>query len=444
MAHLTRRKFLEGASLAAAGVAAGPWVLRAHAQGQTIKIGTLYDHTGPFSAAGSLNCWRGAKSIIEYVNEKGGVLGKYKIVQIDGDTQSKTESAINEAERLLNVEKVDILAGIYSSAHAVPLAEKVDKQKKFLWITTAIADAVVKDRNLQYTFRPQTNSGLFGENSVRYIAHYSQDKLKKAVKDVRIAIIYEDGPYGAGVASSNEAEAKKQGMQIMLKEGYSAQAPDLSALVTKLRSARPDVIFHTGYNPDIALFLRQSKEQGLRMKIYVGHGAGHSQLAKLKEAFGNEVEGFNTVDPPASQLVDPKKLKPGVAELTQEMLKRYKVYEPAIPVGQVAPHVSMGFNNVWILLNDVLPRAIQKHGGWNPDALAKAARETDIPEGGTMQGYGVKFYPPGHPMAGQNMRSIAAVFQVVDGEFKHVYPPVVASLANPPVLLPASSPFAAR
>jgi hypothetical protein len=36
----------------------------------------------------------------------------------------------------------------------VPLAEKVDKQKKFLWITTAIADNVLKDRNLQYTFPP--------------------------------------------------------------------------------------------------------------------------------------------------------------------------------------------------------------------------------------------------------------------------------------------------
>ena len=31
----------------------------AMAQAQTIKIGTLYDHSGPFSAAGSLNCWRG-------------------------------------------------------------------------------------------------------------------------------------------------------------------------------------------------------------------------------------------------------------------------------------------------------------------------------------------------------------------------------------------------
>jgi len=431
-------------ALVLAVAVASTWAPRADAQGQTIKIGVLYDHSGPFSAAGSLNCWRGAKMIIDYVNEKGGVLGKYKIVQVDGDGQSKAEVAINEAERLLNVEKVDVLAGIYSSAHAVPLAEKVDKQKKFLWITTAIADAVLKDRHLQYTFRPQANGGSFGENSVAYVAHYAQDKLKKPAKDVRAGIIYEDGPYGAGVAAANEAEAKKQGMQVVLKEGYSIQAPDLSSLVTKLRSQRPDVLFHTGYNPDIALFLRQAKEQGLRVKVYVGHGAGHSQLAKLKETFGNEVEGFHTVDPPASQLIDPKKLKPGLGDLTQEMLRRYKAFEPTIPPGQVAPHVSMGFNNMWVLLNDVLPRAIGKHGGFGPEALAKAARETDIPEGGTMQGYGVKFHPVEHAMAGQNMRAIAAVYQVVDGELKHVYPPVIASLGSPPVVLPASSPWAAR
>ena len=412
-------------------------------QPQTIKIGLLYDHSGPFSAAGSLNCWRGAKMMIDYVNEKGGVLGKHKIVQSDGDSQSKADVAINEAERLLNVEKVDILAGVYSSAHAVPIAERVDKQKKFLWITTAIADAVLKDRNLQYTFRPQPNGSLFGVGSVAYIASYAPDRLKKAPKDVRIAIIYEDGPYGAGVAAANEAEGKKQGMQIVLKEGYSAQAADLSSLVTKLRAARPDVLFHTGYNPDINLFLRQSKEQGLRVRAYVGHGAGHSQLDKLKEAFGNEVEGFHTVDPPASQLIDPKNLKPGVADLTQEMVKRYKAFEPNIPVNNIAPHVSMGFNNMWILLNDVLPRAIQKHGGWSAEALAKAARETDIPEGGTMQGYGVKFSGEGIPMRGQNERAIAAVYQVVDGQFRHVWPKVIAT-PNAPVLLPASSPWAAR
>ncbi|HEX9822685.1 MAG TPA: ABC transporter substrate-binding protein [Methylomirabilota bacterium] len=415
----------------------------ADAQGQTIKIGVLFDHSGPFSAAGSLNCWRGAKMMIDLINERGGVLGKYKIVQVDGDSQSKAEVAINEAERLLNVEKVDILAGIYSSAHAVPLAEKVDRQKKFLWITTAIADNVLKDRNLQYTFRPQPNGGLFGASSVQYIAAYSQERFKKAPKDLRVAIIYEDGPYGAGVAAANEAEAKKLGMQVVLKEGFSIQSPDLSSLVTKLRSQRPDVLFHTGYAPDIALFLRQAKEQGFRLRAYLGHGAGHSQIDKLKEGFGNEIEGFHTVDPIASQLLDAKKLKPGVGALTQEMVKRYKQFEKDIPPQAIAPHVSMGFNNMWILLNDVLPRAIQKHGGWSPEALAKAARETDIPEGGTMQGYGVKFYPPGHAMAGQNERAFPAVFQIVEGKFEIVFPRTVQT-ANPILPLAASSPFAAR
>ena len=113
---------------------------------------------------------------------------------------------------------------------------------------------------------------------MQYIGSYSQDRFKKAPKDLRVAIIYEDGPYGAGVAAANEAEAKKQGMQVVLKEGFSIQAPDLSSLVTKLRAARPDVLFHTGYAPDIALFLRQAKEQGFRVRAYLGHGAGHSQL----------------------------------------------------------------------------------------------------------------------------------------------------------------------
>src|SRR2546430_6207444 len=49
----------------------------------TIKIGVLYDHTGPFSAAGSLNCWRGAKMIIDYVNERGGVLGDRKSTRLN-------------------------------------------------------------------------------------------------------------------------------------------------------------------------------------------------------------------------------------------------------------------------------------------------------------------------------------------------------------------------
>ena len=419
----------------------------ADAQAQTIKIGLLYDHTGLFSAAGSLDNWRGAKMMIDLINERGGVAGKYKIVQVDGDAQSKPDVAINEAERMLNVEKVDILAGIFSSSQAVPLAEKMDKQKRFLWITTAISSKVFDGRNLQYTFRPQPTGDQYGALSVQYINEYSQEKLKKPAKELRLAIIHEDGPYGVDVALGNELRAKELGLNVVLKEGYSSSAPDLSALVTKLRSVRPDVLLHTGQNQDIALFLRQAKEQGLRMRAYIGHGAGHSQIDKLKEAFGaKEIEGFHTVDPIASQLLDPKKLKPGVGELTAEMVKRYKTLpgvDKEVADRAITPHISMGFNNMSILLNDVIPRAIVKYGGFGPDALAKAARDTDIPEGGTMQGYGVKFNPPGHRFAGQNQRSFPAVFEIIEGKFELVFPKTVAT-ATPLLPLPASSLLAVR
>jgi branched-chain amino acid transport system substrate-binding protein len=330
---------------------------------------------------------------------------------------------------------VDVLAGIYSSAHAVPLAERVDKEKRVLWITTAISSKVFDGRNLQYTFRPGPTGDQFGKSSLQYIADYSQEKFGKAAKDLRVAIIYEDGPYGTDVAVGSEARAKDLLLNVVLKEAYSAQAPDLSSLVAKLRAARPDVLFHTGYNPDISLFLRQAKEGGLRVRAYVGHGAGHSQLDKLKEAFGNDVEGFHTVDPAAAQLLDAKGLKPGVWKMTEEMVRRYR---KEFGEGPIAPHVSMGFNNLWILFNDVLPRAIQKYGGWSPDAIAKAARETDIPDGGTMMGYGVKFLPPGHRFAGQNERAFPVVFQVIKGEFEIVFPKAVAK-GKPTVLLPRTS-----
>src|SRR6266536_4173820 len=120
---------------------------------------------------------------------------------------------------------------------------------------------VFDGRNLQYTFRPQPTGDQFGALSVQYINEYSQEKFKKPAKELRLAIIHEDGAYGADVALGNELRAKELGLNVVLKEGYSISAPDLSALVTKLRSVRPDVLFHTGYNPDIALFLRQAKEQ---------------------------------------------------------------------------------------------------------------------------------------------------------------------------------------
>jgi branched-chain amino acid transport system substrate-binding protein len=227
-------------------------------------------------------------------------------------------------------------------------------------------------------------------------------------------------------------------MQVVHKEGYSATSADLSALVTKLRRARADVILHTGYNPDITLFLRQAKEAGLKFQAMIGHGAGYGQIDKLIATFKDDVDLFFNVDPVAAQLLDAKSLKPGLGDLTAEMVKRYKA---ATGVSEVPPHTSMGFNQAWIFLTDVLPRAIKKHGGYDPEALRKAALETDIPVGGTIQGYGVKFFPPGHKMAGQNERSLPVVMQYVKGVTKIAWPSEIKTI-DPVLPLPKGHAYA--
>src|SRR3954451_12026530 len=254
------------AAIAALGMAAS-----AHAQEKKIKIGVIFDLTGPLAGGGSELEYIGAKIMLDQF-ARTGVEG-YKVEAVYADAQSKPDVAINEAVRLLEQEKVNMVMGFFSSAQCVPVSARVEQMKRFMWITTCISSGVFDGKNYKYVFRPQAAGDQYGMMTTDFIAQNSQSKFGKEPKDLRVAIIHEDGAYGVDVAKGNVAGAKKAGFNIVLKEGYSATAPDLSALVTKLKRAQPDVIFHTGYNPDITLLLRQAREQGLKFGALVGHGA---------------------------------------------------------------------------------------------------------------------------------------------------------------------------
>jgi ABC-type branched-subunit amino acid transport system substrate-binding protein len=253
-----------------------------------------------------------------------------------------------------------------------------------------------------------------------FIAQNTKEKLGKDPKDLRVAIIHEDGAYGVDVAKGNEAGAKKAGFNIVLREGYSATAPDLSALVTKLKRAKPDVVFHTGYNPDITLLLRQAREQGLKFGALVGHGAGYGVYEKLKEGLGADVNYVFNTDPISIWLANQKSMDPKLPPIIKAVGEEFDKRKPGVAIRSA--HVGMAASNTYLFLTDVLPRAIKKYGGIDPDALRKAALDTDIPEGGTMLGFGVKFHGEGSPMAGQNERSFPVVIQYVDDKSYVVWP----------------------
>jgi ABC-type branched-subunit amino acid transport system substrate-binding protein len=424
----------------AAALLLAPNGLLAGEAGKTIKIGVVYDLTGPFAGGGSELQYLGAKIMIDWFNEHGGIDG-YKVEPVYADAQSKPDVAINEAVRLIEQEKVDMLLGFYSSAECVPTAARVEQFKKFMWITTCIASPVLEGRNLQYVFRPQPFGRQWGLTSTEMVAEYSKAQLGKDPKDLRVAIIHEDGAYGTDVGKGNVEGSKKYGFQIVLDEGYSASAPDLSSLVTKLKRGRPDVIFHTGYNPDITLFLRQARELGLRFSALVGQGAGYGVYSKLKETVGSDADFFFNVDPISIWQTNPQALKPELLPIIKAVGDAYTKAKPDTVIRSA--HVGMAASNTYAFLTDVLPRAVKKYGGITSDDLRQAALDTDLPDGSTMLGFGIKFEHPGESMAGQNERAYPVVVQYSDDQ-SHVVWPKAQQQREPVLKLPASSPYALK
>src|SRR5437763_3701793 len=199
-----------------AAIAALSMAVSAQAQEKKIKIGVIYDLTGPFAGGGSELQYTGAKIMLDQY-AKTGAEG-YNVEAIYADAQSKPDVAINEAVRLVEQEKVDMLLGFFSSAQCVPVAARVEQLKKFMWITTCISSAVLDNKNFKYIFRPQASGDQFGLMTTDFIAQNSKEKFGKEPKDLRVAIIHEDGAYGVDVSKGHEGGGQEGGLNVVVEE----------------------------------------------------------------------------------------------------------------------------------------------------------------------------------------------------------------------------------
>ncbi len=407
---------------------------------EKLKIAVMHSLTGSFALAGALAGQRGSLVAIDMWNARGGILDKYEIVPVEADAQSNPDVAMREAERLINVEKVPVILGIYSSAIATPLAPICEKNKTILWINIAISDKVVEDRHLNYVFRPQPMGSQWGMTSVEFLKDNIAKLGYKSPSEVKVAVTYEDGPYGVSVKTSNLSQAEKYKMKVVLTEGFDHKTKDLSSLVLKLKAAKPDAILNTGYYPDIVLFFRQARELGLTTKAIIGHGAGYANFPNLEKQLGPEIMQYvYNLDPAPAQNLDKSKLQKDMGPIIDEFLRRYKEKygEPSPP-----SHATQGVGHTWVLLQTI-EQAVKKYGTPTADNIRKAALEMDIPEGATPSGYGVKFSPPDHKYSGQNLKSYPVVMQWVKGKIEIVWPHALKTI-EPKLPAPPDWPLALK
>jgi branched-chain amino acid transport system substrate-binding protein len=279
----------------------------------------------------------------------------------------------------------------------------------------------ITERGLKYLFRTCQHGDGGGGQQLQFAAEVLAPRMGKNKNTIRIARVYEDSGYGSAWAAGINEMAKTMGVKLVLDESYNHKTTDLSSLVMRLKAVDPDVIIVSSYENDAILLFRQVRELGLKIKMFVGSGGGMN-LPGYRQGAGDGVDNHVcNVGFPGYNL-NPKFAK-GIDKLTELYRKTFK--QEAEGVFSLVNY--MGTMALW----DVLKRA----GSQDPEAIVKAARETNISGDDTILRYGIKFAPPGSPNMGQNILSHFFVTQWQGGKLYIVWPNEAATPGRKLVVL---------
>ena len=385
-----------------------------------IKVGVLFPFSGPLALVGK-EYWESWDVVSEMMNEKGGVLGK-KVVGVKADAVDP-KTAMSEAERLINVEKVNIIMGTYSSPRAMTASEVAEKYKKIYYEMGAAADELTL-RKMKYFFRLQVKGSSYGIMGADYSAKVLAPAMKKNPGDLKIVTCYEDSIWGSTINKAFLEQAKKLGMKIADSVSYNYKAVDFSGMITKFKMLNPDIVYGVNYAPDFMIMWRQMKQLDLNMKAYVGNGTLlHEDLPK---ALGSDIDYVFDIQGVGLQNFNLDFISPRTRDFLAEIQRRHQQkHGRPMPSENIPPAYEY-----WVLLDQVLPMA----GSDDPDAVRAALFKLDVPLKDSLLGFGIKFAGPDAPEPGQNIRAVPAVMQWMDKKLWTVYPSELATMKVKPIM----------
>ncbi len=251
-------------------LAAPPLAVPAAMAAEEVKIALVVPLSGRWARQGQLKKM-GAEMAIDEINAQGGVkaLGGAKIVLREADAGDSVEKAVSAAQRALSREKIAAGIGSWLSSFTLGVTE-VAERLQVPWFTLSYADSIT-ERGFKYTFQSSPVSSLQAEQALDLVldlAKRHDQQIKKAalVGDNTAAIVFFFKPL-------REKLLKAKGIDIVVDEVWTPPLADATAIVQKLRSAQPDIVFYGATNfPDSIQVLQKVKEFGLKIPV-MGVGA---------------------------------------------------------------------------------------------------------------------------------------------------------------------------
>jgi branched-chain amino acid transport system substrate-binding protein len=245
---------------------------------QTVKIA----HAGPTSggiAHIGKDTENGVHLAIDEPTAQNLVIGgkKIKFELVAEDDAGDPRQATAVAQKLCD-SKVAGVVGHLQSGTTIP-ASTVYSKCGIPHITASATNPDLAKPGYKTTFRLIANDNALGAA----LAIFAHDALKLK----RVAIIDDRTAYGQGVADVFKATAKQKGMDIVGEEFTTDKATDFMAILTSLKSKKPDAIFFGGLDAQAGPMLRQMEQLGLSgVKFFGGDALCTEKLPELSSKAG--------------------------------------------------------------------------------------------------------------------------------------------------------------
>jgi len=254
----------------AAAIAAAAGVTLAQ---EVVKIGHVAPMSGGQAHYGKDN-ENGVRMAIDDLNAQKVVIGgktiKFEIAAEDDAADPKQGTAV--AQKLCDA-KVSGVVGHLNSGTTIP-ASKIYNDCGIPHITGAATNPNLTKPGYKTTYRIIANDNALGAG----LAFYAADTLKLK----KIAVIDDRTAYGQGVAEVFARIAKTKGIEIVDQQFTTDKATDFMAILTAIKSKKPDGIFYGGMDAQAGAMLRQMDQLGLSsVKFFGGDGICTTEIVKI-------------------------------------------------------------------------------------------------------------------------------------------------------------------
>ncbi len=329
-------------------VSAAVLVLLGCGGGDAIKVGIILPLTGDVKTFGE-SARNGAMLAIEEANAAGGIGGK-QIKAIASDDKNDPMETSNAGSKLIDLDGVVAILGALTSKCSVPLSDKCQASRVPMVTPSSTNPKVTVGEGGErkdYVFRACFIDPFQGTVA----AKFARDSLQAATA----AVMYDVGnDYSKGLADYFRASFEERGGTVTAFESYAKDDVDFSALLTKLKQQKPDVLFLPDYYNKVGLIAKQARQLGVNSVLLGGDGWDSPEMLKIA---GDAVHGgyfTNHYSPD-----DPR-------EEVQEWVKKYEAKYGIAPDAMA----TLAYDAA-LLLIEALKQALEPKPAAIRDALAQ-------------------------------------------------------------------------